>query len=51
MRTSFEFIGFFLASTLIMTVIVAPLYKRWYKMMRNKDDRDKANIVHPPRLF
>jgi hypothetical protein len=29
-----------------LTVLLAPLYHRWYWRMRRRDDRDKTNIFH-----
>ncbi len=29
-----------------VTVMIAPYYHRWYKSMRNRDDREQAGIFH-----
>lgn len=38
-------LGCLLGFTLI-TIVVAPLYHRWYRAMRLRDDRDKTAIFH-----
>lgn len=39
-------LSLFLIFTFITICIIAPRYKLWYKMMRKRDDRDKAGIFH-----
>ncbi len=39
-------LGLFLAFTFVTIITIAPLYKRWHKMMRKHDDRDQAGIFH-----
>lgn len=36
----------FLIFTIIVAVVIAPRYKKWYVEMRKHDERDKARIFH-----
>jgi hypothetical protein len=38
-------IGFMLLFTFV-SILLSPLYRLWYRVMRKKDDRDKAGIFH-----
>ena len=39
-------LAYFLAYTFFTIFFVAPVYQKWYRWMRRKDDRDKTRIFH-----
>lgn len=39
-------LAMFVAFTVFTILVIAPLYQKWYWLMRRKDDRNKTDIFH-----